>query len=251
LKGFLTRWRLAGLVWPSVLSLVGLAVLVGLGTWQLARKAWKEELLAQIAARARATPVPLSEALRRWQENGDVEYLHVRVAGRFRHDREQHVFAVEDRLGPGFHVYTPLETPDGKYLALINRGFVPATIRDAAKRAGGQRQGEVVVTGLARRPSPRGWFVPASDPEHNVYFWPDYPNLLAGAREPGRGDPAPVPFFIDADAEPANPGGLPKGGVTRLALPNRHLEYALTWYGLALTLAGVFAAFALSRLQRR
>jgi surfeit locus 1 family protein len=58
-----------------------------------------------------------------------------------------------------------------------------------------------------------------------------------------------VPFFVDADAEPANPGGFPKGGVTRLTLPNRHLEYALTWYGLALTLVGVYAVFAAGRLR--
>ena len=59
----------------------------------------------------------------------------------------------------------------------------------------------------------------------------------------------PVPFFVDADAEPANPGGFPRGGATRLVLPNRHLEYALTWYGLALTLIGVFTAFARGRLR--
>jgi surfeit locus 1 family protein len=58
-----------------------------------------------------------------------------------------------------------------------------------------------------------------------------------------------VPFFVDAEASPENPGGFPKGGVTRLALSNRHLEYALTWYGLALTLIGVFAAFAVGRLR--
>ena len=56
-------------------------------------------------------------------------------------------------------------------------------------------------------------------------------------------------FTVDADARPEPPGGLPRGGVTRLDLPNRHLEYALTWYGLALTLIGVYAAFAASRLR--
>ena len=60
-----------------------------------------------------------------------------------------------------------------------------------------------------------------------------------------------MPFTIDADARPEPPGGLPRGGVTRLDLPNRHLEYALTWYGLALTLIGVYAAFAASRLRIR
>ena len=47
-----------------------------------------------------------------------------------------------------------------------------------------------------------------------------------------------VPIFIDADATP-NPGGFPIGGVTLIDLPNSHLQYAVTWYGLAAALAGV------------
>jgi surfeit locus 1 family protein len=58
-----------------------------------------------------------------------------------------------------------------------------------------------------------------------------------------------LPFVIEADAQPLPPGGLPKGGVTRIALPNRHLEYAVTWYGIALTLVGVYLVFAINRLR--
>ena len=53
---------------------------------------------------------------------------------------------------------------------------------------------------------------------------------------------AVVPFYVEADATP-NPGGWPKGGVTRLDLPNRHLEYAITWFGIGCTLIGVYAVF--------
>jgi surfeit locus 1 family protein len=248
LTALLTRWRQAGLVWPGVLALAGLAVLIGLGTWQMSRKAWKEGLLAQIAARVKVEPMPLSEALRQWHDTGNVEYLHVRMAGRFLHERERHVFAVDDRLGPGFYVYTPLVTPE-RQLVLVNRGFVPAPLEDATRRSAGQVAGEVALAGLARRSTPRGSFVPASEPARNMFYWPDYSGMLASAGEAGREELTPVPFFVDADAEPANPGGFPRGGVTRLVLPNRHLEYALTWYGLALTLIGVFAAFARGRLR--
>lgn len=249
MSALLTRWRSAGLLWPTLAALAGFAVLIGLGTWQMSRKAWKEALLGQIAARTGAPPVLLAEALKRWQAVGDIEYLHVRASGRFRHDRERHVFAVDDRLGPGFHVYTPLETADGQAV-LVNRGFVPAPLKEAAQRVAGQVAAEVAVSGLARRPVTRGWFVPQSDPQRNMFYWPDYQGMLGARGEGGPKDaPAPVPFFLEADAEPANPGGFPRGGVTRLALPNRHLEYALTWYGLAATLIGVYAAFALSRLR--
>jgi surfeit locus 1 family protein len=248
LSALLTRWQQAGLVWPTVLALAGVAVLVGLGSWQMGRKAWKEGLIAQIAARTKAEPMPLSEVLRRWRDTGDVEYAHVRLSGRFLHEHERHVFALDERLGPGFHIYTPLETPD-KQLVLVNRGFVPASLEDPSHRAAGQVAGEVALTGLVRRPTSRASFVPASEPGRNKFYWPDYPGMLEGAREPAKGDLVPVPFFVDADAEPVNPGGFPRGGATRLVLPNRHLEYALTWYGLALTLVGVFTAFARGRLR--
>ena len=244
----LTRWRQAGLVWPSLLALAGLAVLIGLGSWQMSRKAWKEGLLAQIAARVKAEPLPLSEALKRWHDGGDVEYLHVGLTGRFLHGRERLVFAVDERLGPGFHVYTPLITAE-RQLVLVNRGFVPVPLEDAARRPNGQVSGEVTVTGLVRRPAPAGWFTPASEPQRNRFYWPDYQGMLGAEQKADAEKLTPAPFFVDADAAPANPGGLPRGGVTRLALPNRHLEYALTWYGLALALIGVFAAFARGRLR--
>jgi len=244
----LTHWRQAGLLWPSALGLAGFAVLIGLGSWQMSRKAWKEGLIAQIGARVHAAPLPLSEALQQWHDKGDVEYLHVRVSGRFVHARERHMFAVDARLGPGFYVYTPLETGK-RQLVLVNRGFVPTPLKEPATRPAGQIEGEVTLAGLVRNPMPRGPFTPASEPARNLFYWPDYPNMLASAREAGGLDLTPVPFFLDADAAPANPGGFPRGGVTRLNLPNRHLEYALTWYGLALTLIGVLAAFARARLQ--
>jgi surfeit locus 1 family protein len=78
-----------------------------------------------------------------------------------------------------------------------------------------------------------------------MFYWPDY----AGMRRAVASDAQLAPFFIDAEAEPGNPGGWPKGGTTILTLPNRHLEYALTWYGLAVTLIGVYLAFARGRLR--
>jgi surfeit locus 1 family protein len=229
-----------------VLAIAGLAVLIGLGNWQMSRKAWKEGLIAQIGARAHAPAVSLSEALRQWRDSGDVEYLHVRLHGRWLHARERHVFAIDERLGPGFNIYTPLVTPEHQ-LVLVNRGFVPASLEHPPARSAGQVEGETALAGLARRPPPRGAFTPTSEPDRNLFYWPDYATMLASVPEAGRGDLSAVPFFLDADAEPANSGGFPQGGVTRLSLPNRHLEYALTWYGLALALIGVFAAFARAR----
>src|SRR5262245_35320216 len=99
--------RRAGLAWPTAFAIFGLAVLAGLGTWQLQRKQWKDALLAKIAERIHATPVRLvGDGSAAAARPNDLEYLHVAVAGRFHHDKERYLYAPA-KSGPGWHVYTP------------------------------------------------------------------------------------------------------------------------------------------------
>lgn len=230
------------ILWPTVWMLLGVALLLGLGSWQMQRKAWKEALIARIAARTTAEPVPLQSALEEWQRTQDVEYLRVKFRGRFFHDKEMYLYAPSER-GPGWQVFTPMLVPDAGML-IVNRGFVPDELRSPTRRSAGQLDGNVDVIGLARGPSQRTAFVPANEPDRNIWYWRDLPTMLATAMGAGRqsGQPA-VPFLVDAELQPLNPGGWPKGGTTLLTLTNRHLEYALTWYGLALALIGVYALF--------
>ena len=104
----LARLRGARLLGPTVASLIGALVLVGLGSWQLERRQWKEGLLAKIAARVGAAPLPLLEAEARLRAGEDIEYLHIVATGRFHNDQECYLYAPEPS-GPGWHVYTPLE----------------------------------------------------------------------------------------------------------------------------------------------
>jgi surfeit locus 1 family protein len=241
------RLRKARLLWPTLAALAGLAVLLGLGAWQLERKRWKEDVIAKIAARVHADPVPLALVLGRAKDKYDLEYTHVTVRGRFHHDKERYLYAPTS-AGLGWHVYTPLETAQGGLL-WVNRGRVPDSRKASATRAEGQLGGEVEVRGLVRWPAGPGLFAAQNDPTRNVWYWPDL-SAMSQSAFAGRPQAAKaIALVIDADAQPAPPGGLPRGGVTRLNLPNRHLEYALTWYGLAATLAGVYLAFAISRLR--
>lgn len=242
----LTRLREKRLLWPGIVTLLGVIFLVALGNWQMRRLAWKEGLIGAIAERAHAAPVPLATAEERAAMGGDVEYTRVNVSGTFLNDREIHLYALDNSGEPGFDIITPLRLTDGS-IALVNRGFVPNELKDPARRTVGQVSGEVIVTGLVRHPDTQGMFIPANDAAKNVWYWRD---IDAMAKAAAGQDASPVHrLIIDAEAEPAPPGGWPKGGVTRLTLPNRHLEYALTWYGLAAALIGVFLAFAASRWQ--
>jgi surfeit locus 1 family protein len=225
-----------------VLGLAAFVVLIGLGTWQVQRLHWKEALLATIDQRIHSAPLPLADIEKKFAENGDVDYRPVTVSGRFMHEGERHFFATHEGES-GFYVYTPLMLADGRAI-FVNRGFVPYDRKDAAKRTAGQIAGEVTVTGLARNPLPEkpSSMVPDNDPAKNIFYWKDRDAMAASAGLPA--GTSLVPFFVDADKTP-NPGGLPVGGVTMIDLPNSHLQYAVTWYGLAAALAGVLGVWLL------
>lgn len=229
----------------ALLGVVALAILIWLGTWQVQRLHWKEGLLATIEARTHAAPRPLGEIEALYKTTGDVDYLPVVLSGAFHHAGERHFLSTWQGQS-GFFVYTPLELADGR-IVFVNRGFVPYDLKDASKRPLGQVEGEVTVTGLARDPlvSKPSWVVPNNDPTRNVFYWKDRDSM---ARSAGLRTAAEIlPFFVDANAS-ANPGGLPIGGVTLIDIPNNHLQYAVTWYGLAAALVGVMAvAFWRSR----
>ena len=249
------RWRAAGLIAPGLMTLALLPVLISLGNWQWQRKAWKEDLIAKIEARRTAEPVSYPKALSDYVKNGDVEYLHVRVTGTFDYGQERHLYAPTPE-SQGWHVYTLMKPDGGLPPVFVNRGWVPDTLKDPSKRAAGQVAGPVTVTGLIRLPEHKGWFTPDNDYAGNRWFSRDLDAMQYGPAGP----PSPLqfttekkqayaPFSIDADAVPENPGGWPKGGTTVIHLPNSHLQYVVTWYGLALTLICLFAVFANQRLK--
>lgn len=220
-------------------AIVGFVVLVGLGTWQVERLAWKEALIASIDQRIHSAPRGLAAIERQFRETGDVEYEPVTVSGTFDHGKERHFFATYEGQS-GFFVYTPLMLADG-HAVLVNRGFVPYDRKDPATRKDGEVEGVVTIVGLARNPLAEkpSLLVPANEPDKNIFYWKDRDVMASSAGlDAGR----LVPFFIDAGPAP-NPGGLPVGGVTILDLPNNHLQYALTWYGLAAALAAIFGTW--------
>jgi surfeit locus 1 family protein len=224
-------------LWPSLATLAALVVLVSLGTWQVERLRWKEGLIAERMARlaASATTLPAQDDWPAW------DFRRAEVRGMFRHDLEQ-LFGASTYDGElGHHVLTPLVRSDGAAL-VVDRGWVPADRAHPAARREGQIEGPVTVTGIARyrgHDQP-GWFTPANQPEEAMWFSYDLPAL-----EQALGLTL-LPVVVDADDRP-NPGGLPVGGMTRIALPNDHLQYAITWYGLALTLLAVYLAFSVRR----
>jgi surfeit locus 1 family protein len=223
------------LLWPTVFSLPMLLICLALGAWQVERLFWKQDLIAQRQAAVAAAPAAVPKSL---AEARDMEFRHVSDEGVFLNDKEIFLGATSEGGGQGYQILTPLLEPRGRAV-FVNRGYIPAELRDPAKRATGQIAGTVRVQGLLRLP-PAGrpsWFLPDNRPDLNYWFWVDLPAMSAADKLD-----RVAPFYIDADATP-NPGGWPKGGVTRLALPNNHLQYAITWFSLAVALIVIYVLF--------
>lgn len=260
------RFRQAGLIWPSLLAAAGLAILLSLGNWQMQRKVWKDGLQAQLAAAAQQDPVELSELLTSVPPE-KARFRRVRVTGTFRHDLELHYWHPGDR-GPAWAVLTPLvlsapipgaDRGRGKRKGapvtaiLVDRGTVLNEQKAPEIRAAAQTPGEIEIVGRLRLGGAQGLFVSPPNFEKNEWYARDLQAMRThlgndrGAAELSRGLPR---FFLEAETA-AGGAGAPQPVLSQLSLSNRHLSYALTWYGLGGTLLAVFAAFAFGRLRRK
>ena len=235
--------RRRGLLVPFIFAGTAFAILVGLGTWQVERLRWKEALIARLDARVAAVPSPVPPRTD-WPrlDLADEEYRHVSARGQWE-PKEALIFRGSGKVAggptqPGYWVMSPLRL-EGGGAVLVNRGFVGLDRKqDAARRP---PEGTVTVTGLLRAPEERNLFTPKDDPASGQWYTRD-PAAIASAL--GIADAAM--FSIDEGAHAAAPG-TPAGGATVIDIPNNHLSYAVTWYGLALTLVGVFLAFLIKR----
>jgi len=235
--------------WRSLLlpALLAFAVLIALGSWQIERKAWKENLIAALTARLAAPPEALP-APKTWPDldRASSEYRRVKFSAEFDYGHEALVYGAAsafrpDVSGPGYWVFTPARLAGGSVL-IVNRGFVPEARREARSRRDGDVPGAVEITG-ALRFGDRGSFTPNDEPEKNLWFARD-PAAIAAAKGLG----AVAPFYVEQET-PVPPGGLPRPGKIVVNLPDNHLQYAITWYGLALVLVVVFVAWAWSSLR--
>ena len=216
---------------PLVIGIAGAAVLIALGVWQVQRLAWKEALLADIEARIAAEPVALPA-------DPDPEadrYLPVRAEGTIG-EGELHVLVSTKAEGAGFRIVAPFETEAGRRV-LLDRGFVP----NAAKAAD-RRTGAATVTGNLHWPDDRNSSTPENDPADNYWYARDLgPMAEALGTEPL--------LLIVRQENPPAPGITPLP-VDTSGIPNDHLEYAVTWFGLAVVWVAM-TGYLLWRTARR
>lgn len=226
------------------------ATTFGLGTWQVQRRKWKQQLIADMKARTSAAPCDLPHDL---EELSQLEYCPVHVQGQFDHSRELYIgprtllvdgeaasqaglTSQKAGVQSGYLVVTPFHLADRDMTILVNRGWVPGNRKNPNTRKAGQVEGEVEIIGIVRLTEKRAPFTPKNQP--HAWFYRDLPHManVAGTE----------PVFLDATAGTTVPGG-PVGGQTRVSLRNEHLSYILTWYGLSAVTAYMWVRLFIAR----
>jgi surfeit locus 1 family protein len=234
---------------PALFALAAFVTFIWLGTWQLQRRVWKEALIDTLEQRLSATPIELPPR-ERWAslDRTDAEFRRVKLTVEFQSGREAVVYAGGSALrpdvkAPGYFVFTPARTSDGGVVA-INRGYVPEPRGQADRYA--KAPGSIEIVGTLRWPEPASWFVTEYDPTQDTWF---ARNHLGMAVRNAWG--AVAPFYVEMEG-PQPPGGLPRAGTLKVSLRNEHLQYAVTWYGLALIVTVMFVLwFRSSRASAR
>jgi surfeit locus 1 family protein len=219
--------------WPTVFTVPAILVMIGLAIWQVQRLHWKEGLIAQRVSRTTADPIPLPPV---GTDLSSLEFRRVTVTGTFDHAHELYLAARSQNDNVGYWIMTPLKLDSGETV-LIERGWVPENMKKPETRAQGQLAGSVTLNGIIRLPQVKTFFQPENEPTKNVWFYIDPAQMAAAAAVPARTD-----LYLDAEKTDI-PGKYPLGGQTRIELPNDHLQYAVTWALLALSLAGVYVVY--------
>ncbi|MDO8412141.1 MAG: SURF1 family protein [Phenylobacterium sp.] len=222
----------------TLVVLIALGILIALGVWQLQRLGWKSDLLAQIEARSTAEPVPAGEILARAGQGEDVGFYRVRLTcpGLDTAPFLQLYGLKNGQAGQRLFSACPVE--GGAYRSvLVDRGFVPDTVEARPPVASERGAAPVEVVGLLREPDAPNFVTPDNQPAQNLWYGSDVPAM---AQALGAEAPAPVFLLAETSSNPdfaaLDPTPLPG------EIANRHLEYALTWFGLAGALIAVYAA---------
>ena len=230
-------------IWPVVLAtLAGLAILVTLGAWQVKRLAWKEALLAQLAANAAAPPVDLPTAYNMARAGSNVEFVRVKFTGTYKTDAWMKMLSSYQR-GQGWTILEPAASSDG-WVVIVDRGKLPGQRLENFD----QPQGPQEIEGVIRtHPYGQGFFDPANDPQANMWHWWDVDAMLAASGLAA--DMRPFPYVVQL-LPGSTTAEFPRPEEPKADLANNHLGYAITWFGLAATLLGV-AGFYIFDLRRR
>jgi cytochrome oxidase assembly protein ShyY1 len=234
----------------AIFTLVMVAVCVGLGLWQLQRRLEKHTLINALDERLAASPEALPQPPQ-WRSLTPArdEFRRVSFTATYARLPDAMVYssgsAVRDDVsGPGTWAFVPAQLPGGETV-VVNTGFVQNTMQDRAQedRAVGRLiTGQPVkLAGYLRFPEAAGTLTPREDTAKRLWFTRDH-QAMARALGWSADGKILAPFYVDLES-PAPESGIPKPGPLSVHLKDDHLQYAITWFGLAAVMGIAFAVW--------
>lgn len=218
-------------LFPLILGVLGCAILISLGVWQLHRLAWKESMLTDIQRSIEGAPVPLPAAV-----DPSMKYLPVTVSGTTT-GQEIDVLSGTRESGGGYQIVSALVTDDGRRI-LLDRGFV-----DQDHKRDPRPPVRLDVVGNLHWPQEKGSATPAPNLDQNIWFARDVPAM---AKALGTEPVLVVAAEVRGDAQGVEPIPVAIEGI-----PNNHLSYAVQWFMIATVWAGMTVALIWRIRQRQ
>lgn len=224
---------------PTLFTVPAFLVLIALGTWQVQRLQWKNSLVEEVIARSEK-PATLYEGQEINIKNQ--EYQRFLLTGIFDHSRERHLYTGPKIIKgtPGYNLFTPLILASGSEV-LVDRGWVPKDKKQQDKRPETLTEGEVTLETMLHKGETPGLFTPENDPARNLWFWVDVNAMLD--KESGQ----KIYFRILKNKTPQT--GFPLAGEASIEQRNDHLQYAITWYSLAIILIVIYVVFHMKAIR--
>lgn len=240
------------LLYPTLATIISLIILLNLGFWQLGRLDQKTALIARVEAGVSADPVP-APGPEDWKNlTIQDDYKNVSLSGEFLEGVVFYYTALTDSVGPyngpGYLIYSPFKTSDG-WTIMLNRGFIPQEVPEPIRqKAITAPSGQQTIIGLLRLSEKPTWTTPAADPKSRIWFARDTEGMAEMIGDLGANL---APYSVDIGRATPQVDELPQTGETVVRFKNDHLGYALTWFGLAATLVGVYLAFVFHGFRQK
>ena len=230
------KFQFKPLLWPTIFYIFSFLILVSLGTWQIKRLIWKENLINFYNNQYQNSAFNL-DSVKLIPKN--IQFRRVNTTGVFLNKKEVHITGKTYEGNAGFHVVTPFEMEDGR-LILVNRGWVSENYRMPESRKFSLIEKTISIQGIARLPQKKGYFVPENEPENQFWFTINPPEIQKYLNLDHKTFVSS--FYIDILRQ-SNKIKLPIGIKQGVNLRNQHLSYAITWFSLSIVLTIIYISF--------
>ena len=193
-----------------------------LGTWQLYRLQWKQDLINQISEGLKSNPI-------RYSQNINKNYQKVILVGKYDFKNQIYLYSLNDKGQPGFDVVTPFETIS-KENVLVNRGWIKKEFKNSIDINTSSKK----IAGMLRQANRKNLFTPDNDINENIWF---SINLADVQKITGKKFNKFIVYLEDQNIN------IPKPKKIMVDVPNNHLKYAITWYSISISILFFYLYF--------